>query len=130
LLFAGIGVLMVSVRKFWREQPPHVQQGWTMTWLLGLPFFLVYFWSYSYHYRLGLTVMPLILAPIGYLLTDSVIPFLTRNALRRVALLIVVILLSLPALVAATYHTAFNTLNDTGVDANRQFSGKLFDPPR
>ncbi|MBI5930266.1 MAG: hypothetical protein HY862_13230 [Chloroflexi bacterium] len=120
LLFAGIAVLLGSMRGFWREQSQMVRQGWLLTWTLGLPFFLVYFWSYSYHYRLALTVLPLIFAPIAYLLTGWVIPVMSQNRLRQTALVIIVFFLCIPAPIAATYHTAFNTFNKTGVNTDSE----------
>lgn len=120
LLFAGIAVWLWSIRDFWKEQPPMVRQGWLLTWGLGIPFFLVYFWSYSYHYRLALTVLPLILAPIAYLLAGWVMPLMTQNRLRQTALIVIIVFLAIPAPIAATYHTALNTFNDTGVDTDRE----------
>jgi hypothetical protein len=120
LLLAGATLLMWSGRRFWREQPEPLRQGWLITWGLGLPFFAVYFWSFSYHYRLGLTVLPLILAPIAALLVGGAVPLVTRNRLRRWAFALMAVLLGLPAPIAATYHTALNSLNGTGVDTDRE----------
>ncbi len=120
LLLLGVGLLIWSGRVTWRRQQREDQQALLLTWGIGLPFFTVYFWSFSYHYRLALTIMPLILAPIAAVIVAWVIPFILENHARRYATITVAVLLSLIAPVAATYHTALNTLNDTGIDTDRE----------
>lgn len=121
LLLAGLGLLIWSVwRQVWDRLGQEYQQAILLTTGIGLPFFTVYFWSFSYHYRLVLTVMPLIFAPIAALLVAYLLPIVTHNRLRQWATVAIVVLLCLPALVAATYHTALNTLNDTGRDTDRE----------
>lgn len=118
LLFCGGLLLLWSGRQEWYKQSTEIQQAFLVSWGLGLPFFIVFFWSFSYHYRLALTVLPLIFAPLASLIAVYVVPIFNQNLLRRVALIIIVICISLPAPIAATYHTALNTLNDTGIDTD------------
>jgi hypothetical protein len=118
LLISGGLLLIWSGRHLWREQSTESKQGFLLSWGLGLPFFIVFFWSFSYHYRLALTILPLIFAPLASLIVVHVLPIFRQNSARRVALVIIAVLISLPAPVAATYHTALNTFNDTGVDTD------------
>jgi hypothetical protein len=37
-------------------------------WLLALPYFVTWFWSYSYHYRLSFAIVPLLLMPTALIL--------------------------------------------------------------
>lgn len=120
LILVGVGLLAWSGFPAWREVQANYRQAWLLSWGLGLPFFVVYFWSFSYHYRLALTVLPIILATLGALLVQFTLPFLTQNAARRWGTITIVVLLCIPAPIAATYHTALNTLNDTGIDTTRE----------
>lgn len=117
-ILLGTLLLLYSGWKTWQKQAWQLQQGFLITWGIGLPFFVVYFWSFSYHYRLALSVMPVIFAPLAALLGSYLIPILLQNRLRQAAMLIITVALSLPAPLAATYHTALNTLNDTGLDTD------------
>ncbi|NDJ86773.1 MAG: hypothetical protein GYB66_12875 [Chloroflexi bacterium] len=120
LLVPGTLMLIWSGRRVWMQQRVEHRQALVLSWGLGLPFFLVYFWSFSYHYRLTLTVMPLIFAPIGALLVTLGWPLVMANRLRRLATAVIIAAISLIAPVAATYHTALNSFNPTGVDTDRE----------
>lgn len=117
LMIGGLSLIWTG-RHLWREQSTESQQALLLSWGIGLPFFVVFFWSFSYHYRLALTILPLIFAPLASLIVVYVIPIFNQNSLRRIALVIIAIFISLPAPVAATYHTTLNTFNDTGIDTD------------
>lgn len=120
LLVVGVALLLKQGWHLWQQLATGYQQAVLLTIGIGLPFFAVYFWSFSYHYRLGLTITPLLQAPIAALLVALVVPTLSQNQLRRIATVVVVVMLSLPSWVATTYHTALNTFNETGVDTDRE----------
>ncbi|PJF40441.1 MAG: hypothetical protein CUN55_12720 [Phototrophicales bacterium] len=114
LLLFGVGALGLGTWPLWRQIPSKLRVGFLLTWALGLPFFLVYFWSFSYHYRLMLTVLPIMLAAIAALLAYLLNLYAT-NTLRRIALVVIAVFLGLPAPIAASFHTWHNTLDARGV---------------
>src|SRR5262249_40417587 len=57
--------------------------GWM--YLLGLPYFITWFYSYSYHYRLSFAVVPLMLMPTAVILARWLAAERLRGALRQVA---------------------------------------------
>ncbi|MCB9436800.1 MAG: glycosyltransferase family 39 protein [Anaerolineales bacterium] len=120
LLLVGVALLLWQGRLTWQQLATDHRQAVWLSWGVGLPFFAVYFWSFSYHYRLGLTITPLLQAPVAALLVALLLPILSQNRARRIATNTVIVLLCLPSLLAATYHTALNTFNDTGIDTDRE----------
>lgn len=111
VLFIGGGIaLLWCGRQAWREQPAATRHGTILAWLIGLPFFTVWFWSFSYHYRLVLTVLPIFFATIAALMGTGFVNFMHHNGLRRTALVIIAISLCLPAPLAASWHTWHNAL--------------------
>jgi hypothetical protein len=120
LLITGIGLLISAGRFAWRDLPRETRQSIWLIVGLGGPFFAVYFWSFSYHYRLTLTVMPLILAVLAALLVKWAGPFLMANRLRRTAIVVITITLGLMAPVTAAYHTLINAFDETGVRTDRE----------
>lgn len=51
--------------------------------LLALPYFVTWFWSYSYHYRLSFAIVPLLLLPCAVLLAHWAGPGRLRRWSRR-----------------------------------------------
>ncbi|MCI0709317.1 MAG: hypothetical protein L0154_04060 [Chloroflexi bacterium] len=120
LILIGTGLLIWSGRHEWQRLSLPTRQGiWLMVGL-GAPFFAVYFWSFSYHYRLGLTVLPLMLTPLVALFTAWLMPIILQNRLRKTAMIVMVVTLSLIAPVAASYHTLLNTFKEDGVRSDRE----------
>lgn len=120
LIMTGTGLLIWSGRHEWQRLAQSTRQ---VIWLmigLGAPFFVVYFWSFSYHYRLGLTVLPLMLTPLVALFTAWLLPIIMQNRLRKMAMVVIVVTLGLIAPVAASYHTLLNTFKEDGVRTDRE----------
>jgi 4-amino-4-deoxy-L-arabinose transferase-like glycosyltransferase len=71
-MFVGLMILSGAVYRNWRGQfSPnenwlYARFGWIF--LLALPYFVTWFYSYSYHYRLLFAVVPLLLLPSAALL--------------------------------------------------------------
>ncbi len=69
LLAGGAGVLAAVLLPYLRDHAPQtVKQdvgriGWAL--LLALPYFAVWFMSYSYHYRLSFPIVPLMALPVA-----------------------------------------------------------------
>ncbi len=116
----GAIILALDARAIWQRIASPIQQGLSLSLGLGLPFFTVYFWSFSYHYRLALTVLPLILAALVALLVDWLMPFVLRYRVRQWAVVIVVFVASWIAPLAASYHTLLNTFDEDGVRTDSQ----------
>ncbi|MDZ4763836.1 MAG: glycosyltransferase family 39 protein [Chloroflexota bacterium] len=73
--------------------------GWA--WTLGLPYFVVWFVAYSYHYRLSFAVVPLLLLPTALILSHWLRP--PRRSAVRALYLSVIALIGLPGVVSAVY---------------------------
>lgn len=68
--------------------------GWAL--LLALPYFVVWFRSYSYHYRLSFSIVPLMILPTAVILAQWLtvrrVQEVWRRPLRRVYLLVVFVI--------------------------------------
>lgn len=77
--------------------------GWSLA--LALPYFITWFFSYSYHYRLSFAIVPLLVVPTAAILAR----WLTRERIvawaapRRAAYLAAIALLGLPGVFSAVY---------------------------
>ncbi|MCY3575504.1 MAG: glycosyltransferase family 39 protein [Chloroflexi bacterium] len=81
--------------------------GWAL--LLAAPYFITYFYSYSYHYRLGFAVMPLLCLPIAAALSMLYQPGRMRKAWRHVGLLALVIL-CLPGVISVAFDARWSSV--------------------
>ena len=80
--------------------------------LLAMPYFLTYFFSYSYHYRLGFAILPLLCLPSAMLIA-RILPSERIAAWRaswRRAYLALLALLCLPGLVAVTSDVNWSSI--------------------
>lgn len=65
----ALGILLIGASLYGRRRtlmaafvgPGYASAGWAL--LLALPYFLTFFFSYSYHYRLGFAIVPLLILP-------------------------------------------------------------------
>jgi hypothetical protein len=100
LLGAG-GVLLW--RASWpamRENTLVMKAGWAV--LLALPYFVTWFYSYSYHYRLSFPIVPLMIVPTAAIIGQW-IHTARLNTLRKAVYLAGVTLAALPAIVIPLY---------------------------
>ena len=78
VMIAGLALIGYSLRHWIRRvsdsQPAPLVSvtGWSL--LLALPYFVTFFFSYSYHYRLGFAVVPLLCLPIAIALSQILGP--------------------------------------------------------
>ncbi|MEM7820558.1 MAG: glycosyltransferase family 39 protein, partial [Candidatus Aenigmatarchaeota archaeon] len=102
LLFSA---LHAHARRHWSEisRATAIRIGWGL--LLALPYFVTWFYSYSYHYRLSFAIVPLLLLPTAAILARWFTPehVLAWRQIRRAAYLIAIVLLSAPGLFLALY---------------------------
>ena len=104
-LFAGAGVIAGALWRYWRGRglPESVAQlGWAAA--LALPYAVVWFFFYSYHYRLSFAVVPLLILPSAALLAMWIKPERMRRTFS-VVYFVVLALLGVPGVVAAVYDT-------------------------
>jgi len=109
-----LGAILLTVG-LWRYARPRLTEtgkrdlailGWAQ--LLALPYFLTWFYSYSYHYRLSFPIVPLLLLPTAVILAR----WLTAERLgswrmpKRVVYGAVVMLIGLPGLTIYAYDHA------------------------
>jgi hypothetical protein len=103
LLLAGGGLVMWQVMRFVRTVPGTPLRALTrrVGWagVLAAPYFVVWFWSYSYHYRLSFAVVPLLLLPTAMVLARLTHP-VRLSVTARVALLPLIALASLPGILS------------------------------
>jgi hypothetical protein len=124
-LAAGSVLLLTTLRTYaqqhWSEatQSVVIRVGWLLA--LALPYFVTWFYSYSYHYRLSFPIVPLLLMPTAVILacwlrTEQVASW--RKSLRA-AYSVGLILLSLPGV--------FLALEDQNAGWNWLWKNKLPD---
>lgn len=103
-LFAGAGllvrVLVPYARQHWsaEQRQAAVRIGWGLA--LALPYFVTWFYSYSYHYRLSFAIVPLLILPSAAIIAawSGVLA-----GWRRVVWRIALVLLAVPGIVSAVY---------------------------
>lgn len=98
----GAAFLLAGVWRWWRDHLPEsaVKLGWAAA--LALPYTVVWFFFYSYHYRLSFAVVPLLILPSAVILARWIKPG-RMSAAARAAYLAALILLGVPGIVAAVY---------------------------
>ncbi len=69
---------------------------------MALPYYITWFYSYSYHYRLQFAIVPLLITPTAVLLAAWANPQRMRGALR-VVFVSSVIIIGIPGIISAIY---------------------------
>ena len=80
--------------------------GWCL--LLAAPYFVTYFFSYSYHFRLGFAVLPLLCLPTAAALCILFQPERMRRVWRRFCL-IALVLLCLPGVISVAFDVRWSS---------------------
>jgi 4-amino-4-deoxy-L-arabinose transferase-like glycosyltransferase len=118
-------LLAAGAYTLYRTLWPHVQRmnvhnlGWAL--LLALPYFITWFYSYSYHYRLSFTIVPLLLLPAAVFLSQWLAPERIRMWARPVRGLYGI------ALVAVALPGVTSTLYDANAGWDWLWNGRLSD---
>lgn len=91
-------------------RPAYVSVGWAL--LLALPYFLTFFFSYSYHYRLGFAIVPLLVFPTAAALasvlsTDRISAW---RALIRRCYYLALLLIGTPGIVSAAVDVTWSRI--------------------
>ncbi|MEO8395044.1 MAG: glycosyltransferase family 39 protein, partial [Chloroflexota bacterium] len=105
LLAAGIVVLAISVRRMTCDllddelRATAARVGWGLA--LALPYFVTWFLSYSYHYRLSFAIVPLMILPLALILARLFTPERFGVGMKRLAYLAVIVLIAFPGVISA-----------------------------
>lgn len=83
-----------------------------------VPYFIVYFWRYSYHYRLSFPIVPLLMLPIAALLAGTLTQA-SRHRMGQLAGLSLVVIATLPGMLSP--------IRDTYAGWDYLWSGELSD---
>ncbi len=116
-LALGAGALLLAwallpvLRRRWPDEAAAV--GWAL--LLALPYFVTWFYSYSYHYRLSFPMVPLLILPSAVILAGWTRGLWQKQTRRggsetlpykpalRVVYLALIVLLAVPGVINALY---------------------------
>jgi hypothetical protein len=104
LLAAGAALLAVTLLPYARNRWTDASRtlalrlGWVLA--LALPYFITWFYSYSYHFRLSFAVVPLLLLPTAVLLACWLKPDALARPLRRLSVSLAFIVLAVPGIIA------------------------------
>ena len=117
LIAVGLAIAGYSlrVRKRTRLMRPPFKRilgngGWAL--LLALPYFITYFFSYSYHFRLGFAILPLLLLPTAIALSQLLATERIGrwSARTRRAYHLVLCCLSMPGIVAVATDVTWSSI--------------------
>lgn len=107
LLGAGLLALGITVRRLARERWDDDLRrtaaicGWALA--LALPYFVTWFYDYSYHYRLSFAVVPLLILPSAVILARLLQPERLRRPVLRAAYLALLVLVAYPGIISAIH---------------------------
>lgn len=76
--------------------PLAARLGWAQ--VLALPYFVVWFYAYSYHYRLSFAIVPLMLLPTAVILARWIPPVWTARTRFRPVYLLALVVLAVPGI--------------------------------
>ncbi len=98
---AGAALWAWSARTWWRRlsQPTHTRI--LLIYAFILPYFVTWFWSYSYHYRLSFAFVPLFAVQIGAIVDRFWRPIVAGKHFRMALVSAGVLIAALPGWVAA-----------------------------
>ncbi|MDX2160199.1 MAG: glycosyltransferase family 39 protein [bacterium] len=107
----GVGVGSLTVVLLRQARRAADAQTWTLlrqtaaALIFALPYFVTWFYSYSYHYRLSFAVVPLLITPSAVILAHWLNPAALKRAhpLRRRLVTALLIAVSIPGMVSAIY---------------------------
>lgn len=95
LIGAGIGLLIGLMHAAWGEIKAARRGALLVLGAFILPYFVTWFWSYSYHFRLSFAIVPALIVILAGLITSTV-SSIRINQVRRVGAVILIILMALP----------------------------------
>ena len=113
LIASGLAIALGSLhgplraRQAAGAEPAASVAGWGL--LLAAPYFVTYFYSYSYHFRLGFAVIPLLCLPTAAALSRLLQPGRMRGAWQRFGW-IALVLLCLPGVISVAFDVRWSSI--------------------
>lgn len=109
LLGAGMVALGITVRRMMRDlwdddlRETAAKLGWAVA--LGLPYFVTWFYAYSYHFRLSFAVVPLLILPTAVILAhiftrERVGSIAVNSGVRRLAYFGLICIVAVPGIIS------------------------------
>jgi hypothetical protein len=114
LIAAGFALLMWSGRGVWRAWPRERRETVLLIWALLLPYGIVWFFDFSYHYRLSFAIVPLLAVQVAALIDGWLWDRLAARRIGRAVGALVLVTVIGVALAAALQHTV-NVWRDGGL---------------
>lgn len=125
-IMVGIGLIGFSLLPFIRRafdaQSSRYGRivGWSL--LLAFPYFATWFYSYSYHYRLGFAIIPLLILPTAIILSEwfSLGRLHRWSGGLRVGYYLLLVTLSIPGIISVAVDITWSRvwLTDTTLDSD------------
>src|SRR5262249_45348549 len=104
IIGAGAALLAWAAIPLWQRLSRNLRITVLLLFAFIAPYFVTWFWSYSYHPRLSFPIVPLMLVLLAALLDTlrgaTTVKSVTQRRLRSFALSVVIIALALPGLFA------------------------------
>ena len=115
-MFAGLCLICLSLRPTWnwRSSTGTARElrliGWAL--LLALPYFATWFYSYSYHYRLGFAIVPLLSLPTAIALSKWLSSERMRGwpPIQRMSYHSILLLLGIPGIIAVAVDVNWSSV--------------------
>lgn len=108
LIISGLGLIAWFIRPHWLKTTDRARSSITLTATLIAPFTLVWFLFYSYHYRLMLTITPVVAAMTAALIEAWLFPVIEKNRVRQSAAIFITMLLCVPGIAVASWFTLWH----------------------
>jgi hypothetical protein len=106
LIAAGFGLLAWLGRKVWRGWPRSRRETVRLLWALLLPYGVVWFLDFSYHYRLSFAIVPLAAVQVAALIDGWLWDWLAARRIGRAAGSVLAVGMIAVAVAAGVQHSA------------------------
>ncbi len=97
VMAAGAALILPSSLAWWRGQTPRTRTTILLFAAFILPYWMTWYWSYSYHFRLSFAVVPLFIVPLALLADRLIVPMIVVSRRRLVFAGAALLLAALPA---------------------------------
>ncbi len=97
----GVALLAWSAIPIWRRLSDPLRHTVLLIGAFILPYFVTWFWSYSYHYRLSFAIVPLMIVLLAVLAEKLLRAWVCCSKPRIVAASVIILALALPGWLAA-----------------------------